>query len=351
MTGSLDLILPFIRSLEPFILDPTVTEIMVNRGGREVFIERGGQTEETDATVSAKGLENAIKRIARDTQQEVDERQPRLEARLEDGSRVAALLQACSVDGCTMTIRKFGQRYSLEAMVAKGSLPAAVATFLAAAVVDRRNILISGSTGSGKTSLLNALGNTIPLRHRILLIEDTSEIAIDKSHKNLVRFESKEKQLTMGAEEAAVAVTIDDLLRHALRHRPDRIILGEVRGAEAWSLLQALNTGHRGSLSTIHANSAAEALTRLAHCVLMSDIKLPYPSIREAMALAIQLVVHLDKPDDGDRHVAQVLEVQGYDMQHDTFITEPLYQVRRPALNPHANRNLQPTPDDDTCHV
>jgi pilus assembly protein CpaF len=233
--------------LEPFINDPTVTEIMVNRGGRDVFIERNGLTERTTATVTAKGLENAIKRIARFCQDEVDDRQPKLDARLEDGSRVAALLQPCSVDGCTMTIRKFGQRYSLHAMVANGSVPAAIATALSEAVRDRRNILISGSTGSGKTSLLNALANPIPVRHRILLIEDTSEIAIDDAH-HVVRFESRETQLKMGEEDPAAAVTIDPLLRHALRHRPDRIILGEVRGAEAWSLLQALNTGHRGSL-------------------------------------------------------------------------------------------------------
>lgn len=324
---SLDLILPFIPALRPYIEDPTVTEIMVNKGGRQVFIERDGRTEPTDAVCEPKGLENAIKRIARLCGTEVDARQPRLEARLEaDGSRVAALLKPCSVDGCTLTIRKFGQRYSLDQMVQIGSIPADIATLLSDAMHTRRNILISGSTGAGKTSLLNALASLIPAHHRIVLIEDTAEIAVDDATHHVVRMESRDKQLKMGDEDPAAAVTIDDLLRHALRHRPDRLIVGEVRGAEAWSLLQALNTGHKGSLSTIHANSAVEAMTRLAHCVLMSEIKLPYPSIREAMALAIQLVVHIDKTDGGERKVTQVLAVDSYDTGTDRFALRPLYE-------------------------
>src|SRR5258708_3907977 len=196
----------------------------------------------------------------------------------------------CSVNGPTLTIRKFTKRYSLEDLIAAETLPEVLARELQNAVQNRRNILISGGTGTGKTTLLNALAATIPNDDRIVLIEETSEIMIDKP--NLVRFEARRAQVPLGDEAPLPAITIADLVRATLRHRPDRILVGEVRGPEAFDLLQALNTGHMGSLSTIHANSAEQALTRLAHCVLTPNDGLRHRSTPKATAFAIPLTVH-----------------------------------------------------------
>src|SRR5262249_10302288 len=184
-----------------------------------------------------------------------------------------------------------------------------------------RNILISGGTGTGKTTLLNALATKIPASDRIVLIEETSEILIQKP--NLVRFEARRAQIPLGQETPLPAVSIADLLRATLRHRPDRILVGEVRGPEAFDLLQALNTGHMGSLSTIHANSAEQALTRLAHCVLTANVGLPHRSVREAIGLAIHLVVHIARVD-GRRRVTEIIVVRGYDVQTERFSLESL---------------------------
>src|SRR5947208_10312753 len=265
---------------------------MVNGGGRRIFVEREGAIEPVlDRMLEIRNLTVAIKNIARACGDEISDSQPILDARLEDGSRVAAMFPPCSVDGPTLTIRKFTHRYSLEELVSVATLTPTLARDLQAAVGDRKNILISGGTGTGKTTLLNALAENIPPSDRIVLIEETSEILIEKP--NLVRFEARRAQVPLGQETPLPAVTIADLLRATLRHRPDRILVGEVRGPEAFDLLQALNTGHMGSLSTIHANSADQALTRLAHCVLTANVGLPHRSVREAIALAIHLIVHI----------------------------------------------------------
>ena len=300
--SSLDRILPFLRPIEDLLLDPSVTEVMVNSGGRRVFVERRGALEDVPGrTLEVRNLTVAIKNIARACGDEISEHQPMLDARLEDGSRVAAMFPPCSVDGPTLTVRKFTHRYSLEELVAIGTLTSELADELCRAVDGRKNILISGGTGTGKTTLLNGLAARIPDSDRIVLIEETSEILIQKP--NLVRFEARRAQVPLGQEAPVPAVTIADLLRATLRHRPDRILLGEVRGPEAFDLLQALNTGHLGSLSTIHANSAEQALTRLAHCVLTANVGLPHRSTREAIALAIHLVVHISRNGRAtDRH-------------------------------------------------
>ena len=325
--SSLDRILPFLRPIEDLLRDPAITEVMVNCGGRHVFVEKDGAVERVhERTLEVRNLTVAIKNIARACGDEISETQPALDARLEDGSRVAAMFPPCSVDGPTLTVRKFTHRYTLADLIATGTLTQDVAELLTSAVRQRRNLLISGGTGTGKTTLLNALAATIPPDDRIVLIEETSEILIDKP--NLVRFEARRAQAPLGQEAALPAVTIADLLRATLRHRPDRILVGEVRGAEAFDLLQALNTGHQGALSTIHANSAEQALARLAHCVLTANTGLPHNSTREAIALAIHLVAHIERVGRA-RRVTDVARVVGYDTSADRIRVE---SIAGPAL-------------------
>jgi pilus assembly protein CpaF len=316
--SSLDRILPFLRPIEDLLVDPSVTEVMVNDGGRRVFVERDGALEPVAGrTLEPRNLTVAIKNIARACGDEISDAQPLLDARLEDGSRVAAMFPPCAVAGPALTIRKFTRRYTLDDLVEVGALSPALAAQLAQAVDSQQNILISGGTGTGKTTLLNALAAGIPDADRIVVIEETAEIHLDKP--NLLRLEARRAQAPLGHEAPLPPVTIADLVRATLRHRPDRILVGEVRGAEAFDLLQALNTGHLGSLTTIHANSAEQALTRLAHCVLTANVGLPHRSIREAIALAIHLVVHVARRGSR-RRVTEVVAVDRYDGDADRFV-------------------------------
>jgi pilus assembly protein CpaF len=318
--SSLDRILPFLRPIEDLLLDPRITEVMVNQGGQRVFVERDGRLEcVSDRVLEPRNLSVAIKNIARACGGEISEMQPLLDARLEDGSRVAAMFPPCAVAGPILTIRKFTKRFTLPELVQVGALTAGMADILRHAIHGERNILISGGTGTGKTTLLNALAAHIPAGDRVVVIEETAEIHLDKP--NVVRLEARRAQAPLGQEAPLPPVSIADLLRAALRHRPDRILVGEVRGAEAFDLLQALNTGHLGSLSTIHANSAEQAFTRLAHCVLTANVGLPHHSVREAIALAIHVIVHIGRID-GVRRVTQIVDVRGYDAETDRFALE-----------------------------
>lgn len=312
-----ELILPFLRPIEHLILDQGISEIMVNGSGR-IFIERGGEiTEVSDARLTEKNLQVAVRNIARALGDEINEDQPLLDSRLPDGSRVAAVIPPCSIRGTTLTIRKFqSTQFTAEELVRIGSLSPELMETLRVSIGNRLNLLISGGTGSGKTTLLNALAHFIADTERIILIEDTAEIQLDKP--NLVRFEAR-RQLP-----GLPAVTIRDLVRASLRHRPDRILVGEVRGGEALDLLQAWNTGHSGSLSTIHANSAQQAVSRLTSCVLQAGVELPYAAIRAHIADAVQLLLHVERRQ-GRRQAAELLRVEGYEPEQDRYRFTRIY--------------------------
>jgi pilus assembly protein CpaF len=313
-------IIPFLRPIAPFLRDPEVSDIMVN-GECGVFIEKDGRIEQVPGIViREQALQVAARNIARALGDEVGESRPILDSRLPDGSRVAVVLAPVAVSGTTLTIRKFQtRRYNAQELMRTGTLTLELLNVLRNAVLARQNILISGGTGTGKTTLLNALAAFIPEDQRLVVIEDTSEIELDKP--NLVRLEARKEQPELPA------VTIRDLLKATLRLRPDRILLGEVRGGEAFDLLQALNTGHAGSLSTIHANSAAESLTRFATCVMMSGIELPHHAIRSNIADALHVLVHLDRRD-GKRYVTEVIRIKDYDSQEDQYELETIYACK-----------------------
>jgi pilus assembly protein CpaF len=304
-------ILPFLKPIEHLILDDSISEVMVN-GPDHIFIEKAGFIEAVrDVRLGEKSLMVAVKNIARRLGDDISESKPILDSRLPDGSRVAAVIPPCSVNGVTLTIRKFDSRhFGIEDLVQAGTLDRWLANQLEAYVLARKNILIAGATGSGKTSMLNVLGKFIPYDERILLIEDTSEIHMVQD--NLVRFEAREPQ------NGLPSITIRDLLKASLRHRPDRIILGEIRGGEAFDLLQLLNTGHSGSLSTVHATSAKQGLARFTSCVLQSGVDLPYRAIKTNVGDSVNVVVHLERRP-GRRFVSEVLEIHGYDPDRDEY--------------------------------
>lgn len=313
---SFAVILPFLRPIAHLIEDPAITEIMVNGSGR-VFVERGGHLEFVDQVrLREQNLRVAVRNLARALGDDISEERPLLDSRLPDGSRVAAALPPISLGGTTLTIRKFQtQHFTTDALVEIGTVTAGALQALRTAIDARQNILISGGTGTGKTTLLNALTAFLPPSDRVVLIEDTAELQLDAA--NLVRFEARREQPGLPA------VSIRDLLRATLRHRPDRILVGEVRGGEAFDLLQALNTGHSGTLSTIHANSADQALSRFTSCVLQSGVDLPYAAIRYGIAECVQVLVHLERRA-GRRVVTGLVRVQHYDATQDKYVLEPL---------------------------
>lgn len=308
---------PFLSPIAHLIDDPDISDILVNGQGG-VFIEKfGHMTAVPGVTIEERSLQAAIRNIARALGDEIDEEKPILDARLPDGSRVAAVFPPCAVAGTILAIRKFHSKiYTAEELVRIGTLPAEVLGVLRGAVERRENILISGSTGSGKTTLLTALARFIDPDERVLVIEDTSEIQME--HKHLVRLEARREQPGLPA------VTIRDLLKASLRLRPDRILLGEVRGGEAFDLMQALNTGHGGTISTIHANSAEESISRFTTCVLQSDIQLPYRVIRSNIGEALRVLVHVARRP-GRRSVTEVKRIREYDLSRDHYALDALY--------------------------
>jgi pilus assembly protein CpaF len=289
--------------LEELLADPAVEEVMVN-GHECVYVERQGRIERTDVSFASEGaLRDAIERILTPLGRRVDELSPMVDARLDDGSRVHVVIPPLAVDGPTVSIRRFSAaRPGPRELVELGTLTEGLHDQLEAAVGARRSILVSGGTGSGKTTLLNALSAFIADQERVITIEDAAELRLRQPH--VVRLESRPSNV-----EGRGQVTIRELLRGALRMRPDRIVIGEVRGGEALDLLMALNTGHEGALSTVHANSPEDALRRVETLALMAGVGLPHEAIREQLGRGLDLVVHLTRLSDGSRRVVEVAEV------------------------------------------
>jgi Flp pilus assembly CpaF family ATPase/MinD superfamily P-loop ATPase len=311
--------------LESLLHEEDVTEIMVN-GHANVFVERHGRVERTTKTfVDDRQLRLVIERIIAPIGRRLDEASPMVDARLGDGSRVNAVIEPLSVDGPTLTIRRFGtKRMHIEDLVQVGSLTPSVADFFRACVEARQNILVSGGTGSGKTTLLNALSSFIPRSERILTIEDVAELKLEQPH--VVRLEARPPNL-----EGTGGISIRDLVRNALRMRPDRIVIGECRGGEALDMLQAMNTGHDGSLTTIHANSARDSMSRVETMVMMSGYELPLRAIREQAASAIDLVIQVSRLRDGSRRVIGVSEITG--MEGDVITMQELVKFQQRGLS------------------
>jgi pilus assembly protein CpaF len=306
--------------LEPLIEDETVTDIMVN-GAKQVYVERRGKLELTDVFFrDDQHVMNVATKIVTRIGRRVDESRPLVDARLADGSRVNIIIPPLAIDGPSISIRKFSKKtITLDTMAQQANISPEMATLLKIAARCRLNILISGGTGSGKTTLLNALSRLIDPTERTVTIEDAAELQLQQPH--VVRLETRSPNL-----EGAGEVTMRDLLRNALRMRPDRIILGEIRGAEALDVLQAMNTGHDGSMSTIHANRPREALTRLENMVGMTGINLPSRAVRTQIAGAVNMIVQVSRMRDGVRRVTEVIEVVG--MEGDIVTTQELFSFQ-----------------------
>ena len=311
--------------VEKFLADESVTEVMIN-GPQNVYVERHGKLELTDQTfMDEASVMAVIERIVAPLGRRIDESQPYVDARLQDGSRVNAIIPPLSLVGPCVTIRKFAKRVlTAEDFVRIGTWTEAIADFLRVCVLLRKNIVVAGGTGSGKTTLLNVLSGFIPHSDRILTIEDAAELRLNQPH--VVRLEARPPNI-----EGKGAVTIRDLVRNALRMRPDRIIVGECRGGEALDMLQAMNTGHDGSLTTVHANSPRDVISRLETMVLMSGVELPSRAIREQIASAVNVIVQEARLADGSRRIVAVSEITG--MEGQQIVMQDLFAFRQTGVD------------------
>ena len=331
--------------IEPLLRDESVTEIMIN-GPEHVYVERGGKLERSDFRfVDDSHVMRIIDKIVSQVGRRVDESSPMVDARLPDGSRVNAIIPPLALRGPTVTIRKFSRDpYTINDLIAFGTLTARAAQFVAACVKGKLNILISGGTGTGKTTTLNAMSAFIPSDERIVTIEDAAELQLQQEH--VITLESRPANIEGNGE-----IKIRELVRNALRMRPDRIIVGEVRGAETLDMLQAMNTGHEGSLTTIHANAPRDALSRLETLVLTAGVELPHRAIREQIASAFDLLVQIERLVDGSRRVTAISEVLGMESDvvtlQDVFVASPptegeVYSTAHRLLSPLRATGLKP---------
>ncbi len=313
--------------LEHLLYEPSISDILVN-GANRVYIERFGKLEKTPITFKDdEHLLKVIDRIVTSVGRRIDESSPLVDARLKDGSRVNAIIPPLALDGPSISIRRFTQdKMKLNDLVETGSLTSAMAEVFAHMVKCRLNILISGGTGSGKTTMLNALSNNIPDDERIVTIEDSAELQLQQEH--IVRLETRPPNIEGKGE-----VTQRDLVKNALRMRPDRIVIGEVRGQEAFDMLQAMNTGHDGSLTTIHANTPRDALSRVENMVTMAGFELPIRTIRTQIASAIDAVIQLERLEDGTRRVTNMSEVNS--MEGDVITMSEIFRYERKGLDDH----------------
>jgi len=315
--------------LEPLLNDPTVSDILVN-GANSVYVERRGKLEPTTITFHNDAhLMNIIDRIVSAVGRRVDESSPMVDARLADGSRVNAIIPPLAIDGPMLSIRRFAvERLGVADLLRYGTLTQPVADVLRAIVVGRLNVVISGGTGAGKTTMLNVLSGFIPTTERIVTIEDSAELQLQQPH--IVRLETRPPNIEGKGE-----VPQRELLRNSLRMRPDRIVVGEVRGGEALDMLQAMNTGHDGSLTTVHANSARDALGRIETMVSMTGITFPIRALRAQIASAINIVIQVQRGDDGRRRVTSVQEISG--MEGDIITMSEIFTFRRTGVDAEGN--------------
>jgi pilus assembly protein CpaF len=310
--------------IEPLLRDPTVTEVMVNRPD-QVYCERFGKLELTDIQFrDFDHIRHVIDKIVTPLGRRVDESSPMVDARLPDGSRVNAIISPLSLNGPVLTIRKFSvDPYTVEDLIGFGTITQGMAAFIAACVKVKLNILVSGGSGAGKTTLLNVLSSFIPEGERVVTVEDAAELKLHQPH--VVRLESRPPNIEGKGE-----IKIRDLVRNCLRMRPDRIVVGEVRGGEALDMLQAMNTGHEGSISTIHSNTPRDALARLETMVMMSGMDLPSRAIREQVAAAIHMIVQIGRLSDGSRKVISVSEIQG--MEGNVIVLQDLFAFQQKGI-------------------
>lgn len=317
--------------LEPLLADPTINDVLVN-SYKNVYVERYGVLERTKVRFrDEKHLQRIIDKIVSRVGRRVDEAQPWVDARLEDGSRVNVIIRPCAIEGPTVSIRKFSKNpLTFERLIELGSISDHASQFIKGLVEARLNVLISGGTGSGKTTMLNAMSSFIDPRQRIVTIEDAAELQLQQDH--VVRLETRPANA-----EGVGAVTQRDLVRNALRMRPDRIIVGEVRGSEAFDMLQAMNTGHEGSMTTIHANTARDALGRLEQMVTMMGGDFPLSAIRQQVASGIHVIVQLNRLSDGQRRIMSISEVVG--MEGDVIVMQDIFEFKRQGVD--ADGNIQ----------
>ncbi len=329
-----DAIASLLSPIKDLLDDEGVSEVMIN-GAHEIFVEKKGLVYKTDNQFPTEdALISAMRAIAQSVGRVIDNDNPRLDARLPDGSRIHVVLPPMAKNGTTVAIRKFTkEKLTLNDLIAFGSLSKSAARFLDICIHLGKNIIVSGGTGSGKTTMLNVLGSRIPKTQRLLIIEDAAELQVKAEH--VVNFETRKADPTRGVEE----VTIRELVISAMRLRPDRIIVGEVRGEEALDLIQVMNTGHDGSMGTVHANNPVDACTRLETLCLMGDIKIPPDAIRKMVASAMQIIVQCSRYHDGGRRTSHISEILGID-KNGNYISRDIFKWVQTGKDPETGKYI-----------